>query len=45
VLHDLGARSHLVAVADIPDLQTDEIAAPQLAVDLQVEEREFPYPQ
>ena len=36
VLHDHGAGGHLVAVADVPDLQTDEIAASQLAVDSQV---------
>ena len=44
VLHDHGAGGHLVAVADVPDLQTHEMAASQLAVDSQVEEREFPHP-
>jgi len=44
VLHDDGACRHLVAMTDIPDLERDEIAAAQLAVDAQVEEREFAHP-
>ena len=33
VLHDDGACRHLVAVADVPDLESDEVASAQLAVD------------
>ena len=38
VLHHHGAGRHLVAVADVPDLQADEVAAAQLAVDPEVKE-------
>lgn len=41
VLHDDSARRHLVAVAHVPDLQRDKIAAAQLAVDAEVEQGEF----
>src|SRR4051812_28043091 len=44
VLHDDGARAHLLAVAYVPDLERDEIAAAELAVDAQVEEGKFPNP-
>jgi hypothetical protein len=43
VLHDDGACRHLVAMAHVPDLESDEIASAQLAVDAQVEQREFAY--
>jgi hypothetical protein len=33
VLHDDGARCHLVAVAHVPHPEGDEVAAAQLAVD------------
>lgn len=36
-----SARRHLVAVAHVPDLQRDKIAAAQLAVDTEVEQGEF----
>jgi hypothetical protein len=38
VLHHHSAGCHLVAVAYVPDLETDEVATAQLAVDSQVEE-------
>jgi hypothetical protein len=38
VLHDNGARRHLVAVADVPDPEADQVAAAQLAVDPEIEE-------
>ena len=38
VLHHHRARCHLVAMADVSDLETDEITAAELAVDSQVEE-------
>jgi hypothetical protein len=38
VLHDDGTRRHLISVTNIPDLQGDQIAAPKLAIDAQVEE-------
>ena len=41
VLHDDRACGHLVAVAHVPDFEGDEIASAQLAVDAQIEEREF----
>jgi len=31
-------------VADVPDLQADEVAAPKLAVDSQIEEGELSHP-
>jgi len=43
VLHDDGAWCHLVAMAHVPDLEGNEVASPQLAIDAQVEEREFAY--
>jgi len=33
VLHHDGASCYLVAVADVPDLEADQVAAAQLAVD------------
>jgi hypothetical protein len=33
VLHDDRARCHLVAVAYIPNLEGDEVASSQLAID------------
>ena len=44
VLHDHGARRYLLAMADIPDLEADQIAAASLAVDLQVEEGQLAHP-
>jgi hypothetical protein len=41
VLHDDGTRCHLITVTHIPDLQGDQIAAPKLAIDAQVEEGQF----
>ena len=38
VLHDHGARRYLLAMADVPDLEADQIAAASLAVGPQVEE-------
>ena len=37
LLHDDGPRGDAVAVADVADLQPDEIASAQLAVDTEVE--------
>ena len=37
LLHDDGPRGDAVAVADFADLQPDEIASAQLAVDTKVE--------
>ena len=37
VLHDDGARRHLVSMTHVPNLQSDEVASAQLAVDAQVE--------
>ena len=36
-------RCHLIAVADVPDSEADQIAAAQLAVDLEIEERKLAY--
>lgn len=44
VLHDDGARRHLVTMAHVPYPEGDEIAAAQFAVDTQVEEGEFADP-
>jgi hypothetical protein len=44
VLHDDGARRHLVAVAHVPDLESDEIAAAQLAVNAEVEQGKLAHP-
>jgi hypothetical protein len=44
VLQDDGARGNLVPMTNISDLQSDEIAPTQLAVDAQVEERELAHP-
>jgi len=44
VLHDDRACRHLVAMTHVPHLERDEIAAAQLAVDAQIEEREFAQP-
>jgi hypothetical protein len=41
-LHDDGACSDAVAMADIANLQLDEIASPQRAIDAKVEQRQFP---
>ena len=44
VLHHHGAGRDLVPVADVSDLQADEVAAAKLAVDPQVEQRELAHP-
>jgi hypothetical protein len=44
VLHHHGPSRDLVAVADIPDLEADQVAAAQLAVDTQIEQGELAYP-
>jgi hypothetical protein len=41
LLHDYGPRGNAVAVADVTDLQPDEITSAQLAVDTKVEQREI----
>ena len=38
MLHDDGARRHLVAMTHVPDLERDEVASAQLAVDAEVEQ-------
>src|SRR4030095_3030958 len=38
VLHHHGAGCHLIAVADVPDLEANEVAATELAVDAEIEE-------
>jgi hypothetical protein len=43
-LHEDGACRHLIAMAYVPDPESDEIASAQLAVDAKVEEREFAHP-
>jgi hypothetical protein len=42
VLHHDGAACYLVAMTNVPDLERDQIAPAELAVDTQVEERKFP---
>lgn len=42
MLHDDRARRHLVAVAYIPDIEGNEVASMQLAIDTQVEESKLP---
>ena len=44
VLHHHGAGCNLVAVADVPDLETDKVTTAQLAVDSQVEESKLAHP-
>jgi len=44
VLHDDGARCHLVAVTDVPHFQADEVTASQLAIDAEVEQRQLTHP-
>ena len=44
VLDDDGACRHLVAVAHVPDLEADQVASAQLAIDAEVEEGQFPNP-
>ena len=44
VLHQHGARCHLVAVADVTNLKANEVAAAQLAVDPEVEEGKLAHP-
>lgn len=44
VLHDDGARRHLIAMAHVPNLESDEVTAAQLAVDAEVEQGEFTNP-
>ena len=41
-MHHNCARRNAVAVGDITNLQLDEIAGPELAVDAKVEQRQFP---
>ena len=44
VLHDYGTGGHLIAVADVPDLEAHEITAAKLAIDSQIEEGELAHP-
>ena len=44
VLNHRGTGGHVVAVADVPNLEADEVAPAQLAVDSQVEEGELAHP-
>jgi hypothetical protein len=44
VLHDDGARRHLVPMTNVPDLQGNEVASTQFAVNAQVKQRELAYP-
>jgi len=44
VLHDDRPRCHLIAVANVPDLECNEVTSAELAVNSQVEQREFAYP-
>lgn len=44
VLHDHRARCDVATVADVPDLQADQIAAAEFAVDSQVEECQLAHP-
>jgi hypothetical protein len=44
VLHYHGAGCHLVAVADVPDLEADKVTTAQFAVDSQVEEGKLAHP-
>ena len=44
VLHHDGPGRDLVPVTDVPDSQADQVAASQLAVDAQVEQRELTNP-
>jgi hypothetical protein len=44
VLHDDGARRHLVSMAHVPHPEGDAVAAAQLAVDAHVEEGELSHP-
>lgn len=37
----MAACGHLVGVAHVPDLEGDEVASAELAVDAQIEERKF----
>jgi hypothetical protein len=41
LVHDDGPRGDAVAVADVADLQPDEIASTQLALDIKIEQREI----
>jgi hypothetical protein len=41
VLHDDVTRCQLIAVTHVSDLQSNQIATPELAIDAQVEERKF----
>ena len=43
VLHHDGPRGELVAVADVADLEGNEVTSAKLAVDAQVEKREVAY--
>lgn len=43
VLHHDGTGRHLVSMADVADLEGDEIAAPKFAVDAKVEHGELSY--
>jgi hypothetical protein len=44
VLHHDSPRGQLLAVANVPDLEGNEGASTKLAVDPQIEEREFAHP-
>jgi hypothetical protein len=44
VLDDDGARRHLVAMAHVSDFEADQVASAQLAVDAEVEQRQFAHP-
>lgn len=44
MLHDHSACRHLIAMTNVPDLERDEVAAAQLTIDPQVEDRELARP-
>src|SRR5690606_4198834 len=44
VLQDDSSRCDLIPMADVADLQSDQVAAAQLAVDTQVEKCELTHP-
>ena len=44
VLHNHGPTCHMVAVMHVPDLEADEVAPAELAVNSQVEESELAHP-
>src|SRR5690606_7677095 len=42
LLHDGGSRGHVASVTDVLHLQSREIARSKLAIDCDIEHREFP---